>query len=250
MPDRKRLSIIVPYRDREEQLGTFLRHLLTYFARDKVDRFTPYRVTVVEQDDDRPFNKGKLCNVGFDLTRDIADYFCFHDVDYLPVWADYSYPDAPMRIIWYGADVVPYDEGASVEIKHDYDRYFGGVVLFTRADYLAVNGFSNQYEGWGFEDGDLRFRCATAGLEVKYRDGTFQPLRHKNAGMDRSLKFNDTALANKQRLKNRREDGKFAEFMENDGIAQLQYTVTSRIHPIKSQGKSVSHIEHVKVSFP
>lgn len=249
-PDPKRLSIIVPYRDREDQLAAFLRHMTTYFARDKVDRFTPYRITVVEQDDDRPFNRGKLCNVGFDLTRDGADYFCFHDVDYLPVWADYSYPDVPMRIIWYGADVVPYDEGDTVEIKHYYNRYFGGVVLFNRADFLAVNGFSNQYEGWGFEDMDLQFRCAAVGLEIKYRDGTFQPLHHKNLGMDRSLRLNETARANQERLKIRQKDGKFAEFMKNDGIAQLNYAVTARAHPIKSQGDPVAHVAHVKVGFP
>jgi hypothetical protein len=250
MPDAKRLSIIVPYRDREEQLQAFLAHMLTYFARDKVDRFTPYRITVVEQNDDRLFNRGKLRNVGFDLTRDSADYFCFHDVDYLPVWADYSYPDAPMRIIWYGADVVPYDEGDSVEIKHDYNRYFGGVLLFNRSDFLAVNGFSNQYEGWGFEDIDLRLRCVEAGLEVKYRDGTFQPLHHKNDGLDRSLRYTDAALANKERLEKRADKMVFADVMKSDGIAQLSYTVDSRDHPLKSKDGSVTHVEHVKVSFP
>jgi hypothetical protein len=250
MPDPKRLSIIVPYRDREEQLQAFLGHMLTYFARDKADRFTPYRITVVEQHDERLFNRGKLCNVGFDLTRDSADYFCFHDVDYLPLWADYSYPDAPMRIIWYGADIVPYDEGDSVEIKHDYNRYFGGVVLFNRSDFLAVNGFSNQYEGWGFEDMDLRLRCGEAGLEIKYRDGTFQPLHHRNAGLDRSMRYTDVALANKERLEKRADKTVFADVMKTDGVAQLDYNVVSREHPLKSQGKPVTHVEQVKVSFP
>jgi len=250
MPDAKRLSIIVPYRNREAQLRTFLTHTLTYFQRDKVDMFTPYRIVVVEQHDDRLFNRGILCNAGFDLTRDSADYFCFHDVDYLPVWADYRYPDAPTRIIWYGADVVPYDEGDSVEIRHDYERYFGGVVLFNKADYLAVNGYSNQYEGWGFEDADLRRRCLTAGLEIKFRDGTFRPLHHKNVGMDRKLRYNDVAEANKERLEGRRKDGKFAEYMRNDGLAQLRYTVDDRKYPLEAKGEKLTHVEWVRVSFP
>ncbi len=167
----KRLAIIVPYRDRAEHLKQFLLHMDNYFQRDKLDRNIDYSIHVVEQCGDAPFNRGKIKNCGFSIAQDKADYFCFHDVDYLPLWADYSYPKKPARLIWHG-----------LTLKEDHELFFGGVVLFTKHDFLKVNGYSNDYWGWGFEDNDLRLRCIAAKLGFEKRDGTFQALKHKNAG--------------------------------------------------------------------
>jgi hypothetical protein len=48
-------------------------------------------------------------NVGFMLLRERIDYVCFHDVDYLPIWADYSLVDTPTMIVWYGFESRPLD---------------------------------------------------------------------------------------------------------------------------------------------
>ena len=103
----KRLAIVVPYRAREAHLKIFVPALRTYFTRDKLDREIPYRVVIVEQADDLPFNRGALKNIGFKLSFADADYVCFHDVDYVPVWADYRWSDVPVRIIWYGVEQRP-----------------------------------------------------------------------------------------------------------------------------------------------
>ena len=87
----KTLAIIVPYRDRSEHLTQFLSHMSAYFQRDKLDRYIKCSIHIVEQLGNERFNSGKLKNCGFSLTKDKADYFCFHDVDYLPIWADCSY---------------------------------------------------------------------------------------------------------------------------------------------------------------
>lgn len=39
-----------------------------------------------------------------------------------------------------------------------YSKYFGGVTALSREQFFKVNGFSNNYWGWGGEDDDLRLR--------------------------------------------------------------------------------------------
>ena len=118
-----------------------------------------YEIIIVEQADDKPFNRGKLLNVGYKYAVDKeCDYFVFHDVDMLPEDVDYSYSDKPLHL-------------ATHLQEHDYETtffdYFGGVTMFTKEDFKTINGFSNEYWGWGFEDDDLLLRCVDAGLETE-----------------------------------------------------------------------------------
>lgn len=114
-----------------------------------------YEIIVVEQDDDKPFNRGKLLNIGAKYAIDNKfDYLCFHDVDMLPVTADYSYPEYPCSLI------------SELENKEGniFFNYFGGITLFKTEDFVAINGYSNNYWGWGFEDTDLLYRLTHSGL--------------------------------------------------------------------------------------
>ena len=148
-----KLAIIIPYRNRKKQLDRFVKHTDKFFSDKDID----CHIFVVEQLDDKPFNQGKLLNIGFIKNKDF-DYFAFHDVDLLPQDVDYSYPkDKPIHLGGYTSE---YD------YQLQFADYFGGVTLFTREQYELVNGRSNNYWGWGFEDDDLLFRCKEAGLLV------------------------------------------------------------------------------------
>ena len=71
-----KLGIIAPYRDREEQLKTFISHMNDYIH--GID----YVIIVVEQSDDNDFNRGKLLNIGFNTAiKQGCDYVIFHDID-------------------------------------------------------------------------------------------------------------------------------------------------------------------------
>jgi hypothetical protein len=117
-----------------------------------------YQIFVIEQGDDKSFNRGKLLNVGYEIaSKNGCDYFVFHDVDMLPEDVDYSYSDKPLHL-------------ATHLQEHDYETtyfdYFGGVTLFNREDFEAINGYSNEYWGWGFEDDDLLVRCYQTNLPL------------------------------------------------------------------------------------
>lgn len=95
---RHRLAIIVPYRDRLENLNGFLHHMHPFLQRQQI----AYRVFVVEQQGNGIFNKGILMNTAFIhalnltnlgnfsqyLSRNSSEFpfdcVTFHDVDLLP----------------------------------------------------------------------------------------------------------------------------------------------------------------------
>ena len=47
-----------------------------------------------------------------------------------------------------------------------YGALFGGVVSLSAKDYAAVNGFSNQFWGWGGEDDDFGNRVIARDLRI------------------------------------------------------------------------------------
>jgi hypothetical protein len=79
---RHRVAIIVPYRDREDHLRTFLYNIHSFLPRQQLD----YGIFIVEQYGTGPFNRAMLMNAGAAEALKSYDYQCliFHDVDLLP----------------------------------------------------------------------------------------------------------------------------------------------------------------------
>lgn len=137
-----KLGIIVPYRNRFEHLEEFKKSITKYL---NDTGHTNHVIIIVEQDDAKLFNRGMLCNIGFmESQKQNCDYVIIHDVDMIPIVVDYSYSNKPIHL---ATDNIP------------FESYFGGMTLFPSNLFLKINGFSNLYWGWGFEDDDLRYRC-------------------------------------------------------------------------------------------
>jgi|SRR5262249_13828285 len=212
----KKLAIIVPYRDRQAHLNQFLPHMTAYFQRDKLDRNIAVTIHIIEQVAGKPFNRGKIKNCGFSLVAESCDYVCFHDVDYLPLWADYSWSPLPARLIWYG-----------LTLQENWHRFFGGVTLFDNALFRRVNGFPNCYWAWGFEDTELLLRCNAMDYDFEKRDGTYLSLQHPRAGLDAKGQPTQEARETWGLFKER--EGKIAEFMKDDGVSNLNYRLIHKV---------------------
>jgi hypothetical protein len=244
----RRLGIVVPFRARESHLSAFLPHIVAYFERDKADKAIDVRLLVVEQPSGLPFNRGLIKNVGFALLKDETDYVCFHDVDYLPMWVDYSYPEKPSMLIGYGL------KPASVQqyFLDQPTQLFGGVILLQNAHVGLVNGYSNGYWGWGHEDIDFMHRLDAAGLDRDYRHGTFVGLDH-----DRSDGHSHDAAGNVLRstVSQQNLDLLIARWKEpapwrNDGLSSLRFTQIERAPIHVGNTKRAILIERVLVDFP
>jgi hypothetical protein len=220
----KRLTIVVPYRDRADHLNQFVPHLRAYFARDKLDCTLDYRVLIVEQEPGTPFNRGALRNIGFMLTSSDSDYTCFHDVDYLPVWADYSWTDIPKQIIWHGMEEIPISPASSMVISHNIADLFSAVVLIPNHLFRNANGYPNCYWGWGFEDMELKSRFLAQSIELGHRKGTYIPLLHENEGYDLQGGRRPIANINGEIFRRRVERG---ELFDN-GLSTINYQLKRR----------------------
>lgn len=192
-----KLSIVVPFRDREAHLSEFRPHMQKFLETSGID----YRIVIVEQSFEKPFNRAKLLNVGFDLTRD-SDYFCFHDVDMLPLEADYSYCSNPTHLA---------ARAEQFGWKLPYDQYFGGVTMFDRESFLRINGYSNLYFGWGAEDDDVFLRCQMRNMKLSRKNCSFRSLSHER-NIDSNLYGTNIELL---RLA--------ASRMTTDGLNSLEY---------------------------
>ena len=161
---RKKLGIIVPYRNRPGQVKLFVEGIGDYFSRILKDFF--YEIFIIEQGDTKEFNRGKLLNIGF-LEAEAAgcDYVIFHDIDMLPHNVDYSYSDIPLQL-------ANKFEATGEFTRTINDDYFGGVTLFPIEAFRKINGYSNRYRGWGFEDNDLLYRCEQN--DIKLNEQTYR----------------------------------------------------------------------------
>lgn len=152
------MVIIIPYRNREKHLTKFVNFMKPLYP----------NIVVVEQYDNKPFNRGKLLNIGVIEYPD-ADYYALHDVDMLPVKSDYSAPVNPTLLA---------TKVEQFKYQMPFPEYFGGVVLISRADMLKCNGYHNEFWGWGGEDNNFRDRILQTIGTIDHREGIYNSLPH------------------------------------------------------------------------
>ena len=147
-----KIGIIVPYRNRRTHLNHFITSIKNHFKKSKIN----FEIIIVEQSDEHPFNRGALLNIGVRKAKELkCTYVALHDVDMLPTKdVDYSIVDRPTHL---ATNFLSNHYKKQKRII--FDEYFGGVTLFPINDYYHINGYSNKYWGWGYEDDDLLWRC-------------------------------------------------------------------------------------------
>lgn len=109
--------------------------------------------------------------------------------------------------------------------RYSGDSYFGGIQSFGAPDFKAVNGYPNNYWGWGGEDDELRRRVQRIGLQID------RPLSGRIFDLE-ELSLDDKLSYLKQKdIKNKekRELAKqHSSTWKTNGLSNLSYTVISR----------------------
>ena len=199
----KKLCIIVPYRDRKDHLDKFLPAIEKHLNEQNID----WNIVIVEQTFKKPFNRAKLLNVGYAYTKGYYDYYCMHDVDMLPVKGetDYSYCSQPTHLA---------SRASQFGYNLPYEGYFGGVTIFDKESFEKINGYANEYWGWGAEDDDVLRRCITMKVNPSRKICKFESLEH------------DRILVQEEYQNNLDKLGKNGEFDGNkftEGLSNLEW---------------------------
>uniref|UniRef100_UPI00398F3BF8 beta-1,4-galactosyltransferase 7 isoform X1 n=1 Tax=Pristiophorus japonicus TaxID=55135 RepID=UPI00398F3BF8 len=204
-----KIAIVVPFRERFEELLSFVPYMHTFLNKKKIR----HKILVINQVDHFRFNRASLINVGFLESGNDTDYLAMHDVDLLPQndQLDYGYPEkGPFHV-------------ASPELHplYHYKNYVGGILLLTKQHFELCNGMSNRFWGWGREDDEFYRRITAAGLQLYRPTGIitgYKTFRH----------IHDPAW---RRRDQKRVSGQKQEQFKVDkegGLKNLKYKVGSR----------------------
>nr|XP_043874077.1 beta-1,4-galactosyltransferase 7 isoform X2 [Solea senegalensis] len=202
-----KLALIVPFRERFEELLVFVPFMHTFLNKKKIR----HKIIVINQVDHYRFNRASLINVGYQESGNDTDYLAMHDVDLLPLndALDYGFPeDGPFHV-------------ASPELHplYHYKTYVGGILLLTKRHYHMCNGMSNRFWGWGREDDEFYRRLRKAELQLFRPSGI-------TTGYKTFLHIHDPAW--RKRDQKRVAAQKQFKVDPEGGLTNLRYQVESR----------------------
>ncbi|XP_048874027.1 beta-1,4-galactosyltransferase 3 isoform X2 [Brienomyrus brachyistius] len=171
---RHHTAIVVPYRNRQSHLRALLYHLHPFLQRQQLH----YGIYVVHQTGNSTFNRAKLLNVGVREALRDGEWSCvfLHDVDLLPENDHNTYTCHTQHPTHLSVAMDKFG------YRLPYPQYFGGVSAVTPDQYLRMNGFPNQYWGWGGEDDDIAARVRLSGMKIvrpPVTVGHYKMIKHK-----------------------------------------------------------------------
>lgn len=209
--DKQKLAILVPFRDRFDELLQFAPHLTDFLKRQEI----PHHIFILNQADKYRFNRASLINTGFLYTQHDFDYIAMHDVDLLPQndHLNYSYP---------GEGNVFHVAAPELHPKYNYATFVGGILLVTREDFRRVNGMSNRYWGWGLEDDEFYTRLKEAAIKVRRPENLLTGKKDTFSHIhDKLHRRRDTIKCYNQREVTRKRD-------RETGLNTLKYEISDR----------------------
>ena len=157
----------------------------------------------------------------------------------------HSRTDDPACLVLIGAEEITVKVKEPRQPIHlDMSKFFGGAVIMPDVLFRQVDGYSNEYWGWGFEDMDLVGRFKTVGVSCIRRPGTFCPLAHDSHRYEADGGLNADAALNRARYLRRWRDGKPAKA---DGLSTLSYQLLSRERLLAGTIDGNGRCERIKV---
>lgn len=216
--------IVIPYRNRKEHIEYYLKNTLPNLNK-YLDSF---KIVIVEQLGDELFNRGKLINIAAIEFKDDYQYLITQDVDINPT-----------------SNVIAEHYNISLKDKQVHGIYtsfydtMGGICKFNMVDFHTINGFPNNFWGWGVEDRALQNRAYFYDLyKTKF-------IHNKDPNKQNFFKIfsdnHDRTVNKKYKEKTNFEYHKFININKEEqlkhimdsGIHNCQYTIINKYNTIE-----------------
>lgn len=230
--------IIVPYRckppheTRKIQLRDMIENFSNvfhdYHARDE------YTIIVVEQDDDKLFNRGWLMNVGFQESTTLLGESIVknNNTVFLHTHVDFRIPiDRPLPSEFSGDF-----EGFLDIYGYPDEKCIGGFCLFRYSTYLKCNGYPNNIWGWGGDDWALYKRTILAKVPRTRPSHIYRSYVHEIPNHDISDTFK-----NDQNM--RIASSVTTDTLFQEGLNTTKYSVSHQSYDPKN------HVHHICVQW-
>ena len=218
----KKIAIITCFRDTTENGSrTKQRSIFIQLMNKLLVPYGKYKIYIIEQDkDDTPFNIGKLKNIGFEIANkeDKYDHVIFSDIDIIPDYDLMNYlflkiKDTPISLAYRGTRY----EG--------YGAFLGTLISFSTKTFKKINGYPNNFWGWGGED---------IALSIRMNENKINTILYPEKGsiIDFEEKNNKTINIVNNKLKNlEKEELKYEKLYvdintwKTNGLNSLNYEV-------------------------
>ena len=198
--------IIIPYRKREQHLEYFIKNTVPL-----IEELMPEtKVVVIEQCEGKLFNRGKVLNVGFKEYMNKTEYFITHDVDINPT---------KLCIETYYNESV--DVNCVMGIYTSQCNTLGGIIKIKSKCIEKINGFPNDFWGWGIEDKALQNRSEFFNINKKTN------LTNKEKHPQFFKIFND--INDRKKDIKKKKDKKKKKNMEIIGVMNIKISVKNQM---------------------
>ena len=204
--------LIIPYRDREKHLEYFLFNSYPKL-KSKIDNL---EILVVEQCNGKKFNRGLTINIGIDYCNNDNNFYITQDVDVNPILDE--------TIDMYNYQL---NDNEIYAIYSD-EKTLGGIVKFRGKDFKYINGFPNDFWGWGCEDKELLNRAEFKKFNIKRTIGfhdfksreKYFSIFQDNHKRESNNKYNQSYII-WQQLNNTQKD----LLIKNNGLSTMNYKI-------------------------
>ena len=225
--------IIIPYRDRKEQLDYFIKESVPL-----IQQYLPNsKVVIIEQTEGKLFNRGAVLNIGFKEYLNKTNYFITNDVD--------IYPTKKCILEYYNK----YANNSTILGIYTPMDTLGSIIKLDSDIIQKINGFPNDIWGWGMEDVALKERADYYNIKIQTllsNIGNFEEhpeyFLRKNNINDRNNTNEQKAYYVYQYIYNKLNHQEKNQLIMSSGLNNINYKVINhtKIHDI---------VDHIKVDI-
>jgi len=164
---KKNIAIIICFRNNKEGTRERERKLYIQYMNTILKPYFNFHIYIIEQSDDNElFNIGKLKNIGFEIASKIGyNNYIFSDIDTIPDYDLIPYfhkkIDGVIGLAYRGTRYQSLDEKIG-------KPFLGALINFGEKTFKKINGYPNNFWGWGGEDDALINRLLNSGYDTIY----------------------------------------------------------------------------------